>query len=135
MAEVNVSINDKSYRIGCDPGEEARVEELASHIDQQVKSLGPASPGTAEAQLLVLGSIIMCDELFELRELLKNAQSQYEAVSQKLEQVTEQLEIEQNRSVEANGSAPESIDDPEIADIIAGLATRIEAIADRLHKS
>lgn len=135
MSEVNININGKNYRIGCDPGEESRVQELGKYIDAQVQSIAQSGGTAAEAHLLVLGSIIMCDELFELKDMLKQTQDQYKAVSEKLEKVTEQLEIEQTRNAETIQSSADNIDDPEIADVIAGLATRIEAIAERLHKT
>ena len=134
MAEVQIKINNKTYRIGCDPGEEERVIELASHIDQQVLSLNNGAQNTNDAHLLVLSHIIMCDELLELKEMVNHAQAQYQAVSQKLEDVTEQLDIERNQNTMTATESADNIDDPEIADVIAKLANRIEAIADRMQK-
>ena len=133
MAEVTLNINGRQYRIGCDPGEEERVAELGEYIDQQVRSVAGPGVTASDAHLLVLGSIIVCDELFELKDMVKQAQSQYHAVSQKLESVTEELEL-----LQSNGSAnntQDNVDDDEVADIIANLAIRIENIADRLQKT
>lgn len=133
MAEVNLNINGRQYRIGCDAGEEDRVAQLGEYIDQQVRSINSPGVQASDAHLLVLGSIIMCDELFELKDMLAQAQNQYNAVSQKLESVSEELEY-----LQSNGSSSDtrdSFDDDEVADIIANLATRIENIADRLQKT
>lgn len=133
MAEVSLHINGRQYRIGCDPGEEERVAQLGEYIDKQVRSVAGPGVQASDAHLLVLGSIIMCDELFELKDMLAQAQNQYNAVSQKLESVSEELEY-----LQSNGSSSDtrdSFDDDEVADIIANLATRIENIADRLQKT
>ena len=133
MAEVTLNINGRQYRIGSDPGEEERVSQLGEYIDKQVRSIAGPGVQASDSHLLVLGSIIMCDELFELKDMLKQAQSQYNAVSQKLEAVTEELEYLQSNGTPAENQ--DSIDDSEVADIIANLAGRIETIADRLQKT
>lgn len=135
MAEVNISIHGKTYKIGCDPGEEPRVAQLGQYIDQQVSNLARTGGMASESHLLVLAGILMADELFETKDMLAHAQRQYEAVSQKLEQLTEKLEVLESQNIVHSEVASESVDDSEIADVIVNLAGRIEAIADRLQKA
>ena len=137
MPEINLNIHGRNYRIGCDPGEEERVEQLGQYIDQQVSAVaGPGGTGASEQHLLVLASIIICDELFELKDLLKQAQSQYRSVSQKLEEVTERLEISESRLENQDTTSSEhSQEQANLAEIISSLAGRIETIADRIEKA
>ena len=135
MAEVNVSINGKSYKIGCDPGEEHRVAQLGAYIDQHVSNLAGTGGMASESHLLVLAGILMADELFETKDMLAHAQSQYEAVSQKLEQLTEKMEVLEAQNRINSEAVTENVDDSEMADVIVNLAGRIEAIADRLQKA
>jgi len=135
MAEVTLKINGKDYKIGCDPGEEERVHQLGAYIDRQVSAIAGSGGVISEANLLVLAGIIMADELFETKDMLAHAQSQYEAVSQKLEELTEKLEVLEAQGEATAGNVSESVDDSDMADVIVNLAGRIEAIADRLQKN
>jgi cell division protein ZapA len=64
MSEVSVSINGKRYRIACDDGQEAHITRLARYIDQRVGELvASVGPQVGEAQLLVMASLLIADEL------------------------------------------------------------------------
>ena len=66
MAEVSVSINGSPYNIACDDGQEQRVLDLAHFVDSRVKEM--AGAGANEKHLLVLASIVMADEMFDMRD-------------------------------------------------------------------
>lgn len=65
MAEVNISINGRIYEISCDNGQEGRVVELASYIDQKLQKIARAGAAYNDAHLLVLTALVLTDELFE----------------------------------------------------------------------
>lgn len=67
MAEVTLSINGRPYKIGCDEGQEDRVMELGSYINNTVSQISSAGAATNDSHLLVLASLVMADELFESR--------------------------------------------------------------------
>lgn len=73
MAEVNIVINGRSYRIACDDGQEPRVMELGKVIAQRVEAMRQAGAGSNDAHLLVLSSLMMADELQDLKDQLKEA--------------------------------------------------------------
>lgn len=66
MARVEIAINGRTYTVACDEGQEDRVRELGAYVDDKLKSLGGG--GASEAQLLVLTSLVLADELIELRQ-------------------------------------------------------------------
>ena len=39
MAELDVSINGRSYRIACEDGEEDRLLQLSEHLDRHASKL------------------------------------------------------------------------------------------------
>lgn len=128
MSAVNIKINGRPYTIGCDAGEEDRVIELGNYIDEKVQKLALSGGTATDSHLLVLAGIIMADELFELKDLFSNTQQQYQAVSQKLEEVTK--ELHELREVPPADQDSEQ-DNEEIARTISSLADRIEAIAEK----
>ncbi len=68
MAEVSVSINGNQFNIACDDGQEQRVVDLANFVDSRVKEIAGSGAGSNEKHLLVLTSIVMADELFDMRD-------------------------------------------------------------------
>ncbi len=67
MAQVAVSLNGREYMIGCGPGEEARIRELARSIDSRIRKFGAQAGQTGEARLLVMTLLTMADELTEAK--------------------------------------------------------------------
>ena len=72
MAEVNISINGRNFGIACDDGQEQRVTDLANFVNARLKEISQSGGGTNESHLLVLTSIVMADELFDMRDAAAN---------------------------------------------------------------
>jgi cell division protein ZapA len=68
MAQVAVAINGRSYSVACGDGEEQRIEQLASYVDNKIASLKGALGNLGDQRLLVLASLVIADELWEARE-------------------------------------------------------------------
>lgn len=106
MAQVEITINAKSYRIACEDGQEERLRELASLVDAHVKELVDDVGQIGDTRLLVMASILIADELADLREAT------------------------------AGGSvAPGGADEERLAASLEALAGRIDTIAERLRAS
>jgi len=67
MADISITINGRSYGIACDDGQERRVKELAAYVDARVREIARAGAASNESHLLVLTSIILADEIADLR--------------------------------------------------------------------
>jgi cell division protein ZapA len=68
MSEVKISLNGRIYDIGCDPGQEPRVLELAAYIDQRLQQIARSGAAYSDAHLFVLTSLVLADELFDAKE-------------------------------------------------------------------
>ncbi len=68
MAEVTITLNGRAYEIACDPGQEGRVVDLASYIDQRLQGIARSGGAYNDAHLLVLTALVLADELYEARE-------------------------------------------------------------------
>jgi cell division protein ZapA len=73
MGEVNLNINGRNYPIVCDNGQEQRILDLAGYIDTRLKEISASGAANNDNHLLVLTSLILADEIFELRNNLESA--------------------------------------------------------------
>jgi len=110
MAQIDVTINGRNYRIACDDGQEEHIVQLADYVDKRVAELVSAVGQAGEARLLVMASLLIADEL---SEAFAELQERGEAKSEPGETVA--------RAEASLAAATEA------------LAARIEAIAARLE--
>ena len=70
MAQVDVVINSRSYRIACDEGQDEHLKELASYIDNRMQGLISDVGQVGDTRLLVMVSLLIADELSETSDVL-----------------------------------------------------------------
>ncbi|ALJ35603.1 cell division protein ZapA [Azospirillum brasilense] len=63
MAQVDIEVNGRAYRVFCQDGQEARLRELAGFVDAKLKQVTGGGKSGSEAQMLVLTAIVMADEM------------------------------------------------------------------------
>lgn len=115
MAEVTVDVAGRSYRLACDPGEEAHVTALAKTIDAEAEKLQHGrSLAVPEGRLILMAALIVADRL-----------SEAEAERAKLKKQLAEAEAARATLFTAEGESA-------LADRIEALALRVEALADRL---
>ena len=68
MAEVNVTINGRTFGIACDDGQEQRVLDLGKYVDERLRGISAAGAASNESHLMVLTSIVLADEVFDMAE-------------------------------------------------------------------
>ena len=56
MPEIEVSVNGRSYRLVCEPGEETHLEQLAEYVRDRAEKV-PRGPGVTEAQAMLMAGI------------------------------------------------------------------------------
>ena len=81
MAEVNLIIDGRGYGIACDDGQEQRVKQLGKYVDDRLRQLTGGGNATNKAQSMVLTSLLLADEVFDLTERLDKSTQQNETVS------------------------------------------------------
>ena len=68
MAEVDITINRRSYRISCKDGEEERIKSLAILINNQVQKLSEKIGQLGEARMILLASLVLLDKSDEVEK-------------------------------------------------------------------
>ena len=63
MAQVDIEVNGRAYRVFCADGQEARLRELAAYVDAKLKQVTGGGKSGSDAQMLVLTAIVMADEM------------------------------------------------------------------------
>lgn len=99
MAQVDVTINDRSYRIACDDGQDGHLIELAQYVDSRVQELVSSVGQVGDARLLVMASLLIADELSETLTALhgqdqaeKDNSPTMDHVAQTMESLAERIE-------------------------------------------
>ena len=110
MAQLSVTVNGRAYTVACQDGEEERIRGLAQYIDGKVAEFADKVGQVGESRLILLAALTIADELGEATEALRR----------------------QRRS--APPATPNGAADTVLANGIDQLASRIEAIAERLEK-
>ncbi len=65
MAQLDVTINGRNYRVACEDGQEDHLRQLAEYVDGRVKELVDVVGQVGEARLVVMASLLIADELSE----------------------------------------------------------------------
>lgn len=74
MGRVTLNINNRTYPIACDDGEEDRIAQLGSYLNAVVRNLTAklgAGAVTSDSHLLVMAGLTIADELSETYEKLE----------------------------------------------------------------
>ena len=67
MAQVDIQVNGREYRVTCDNGQEKRLQQLAAYFDTQVSALSGDLGQIGDARLMLLAALTVCDKMFEAR--------------------------------------------------------------------
>lgn len=72
MGQVTVTLNGRTYRLRCGDGEEARLLELAGHLEQRIEGLAAEFGQVGDERLLLMAALLIADELWDARERLRD---------------------------------------------------------------
>jgi len=102
MAEVTIEVNQRSYKVACDDGQEDHLVRLGGYIDSRAKELAASVGPIGDARLLVMVALLISDELSETYaelDVVSSADNGASAalladnqLSSKLENLTERIE-------------------------------------------
>jgi|ETN01SMinimDraft_4_1059930.scaffolds.fasta_scaffold384461_1 cell division protein ZapA len=117
MGQVAITVNDHSFTVACDDGQEGHVTELAQYIDGHVSELSSSVGQVGDARLLLMAGLLVADELSEMVNRVDTLQSEIE-------------EIKLNQT----GSARKANTmEAKVADILEGAAKQIEKMTERVE--
>jgi len=111
MGQVSVTLNGRTYRLECGEGEESHLialaEYLGSHVDTMKRKFGQVG----DDRLILMASLLVTDELWELRRQMQELKSSL-------------AEVRRDRSVA----------DESVKSVNSDLAQRVNSVADRVER-
>lgn len=118
MAQVNVTINGRVYRMACEDGQEGHLQGLAQRIDEIIHQLRGSFGEIGDQRLTVMAAVMVMDDLVEAQRRLKSLEAENRSLRE-----TRTAVIERRDEVEL-----------EIARRIDETARRIESVAEALGR-
>src|SRR3546814_3163206 len=72
MGQVNVTVNNRLYSVGCDDGEEAPVQRLSQVLDGRMRELAALVGQVGEARLMLMTALTRSEaNTSELQSLMR----------------------------------------------------------------
>ena len=87
MANVNIKINGKNYLLSCDDGQEANLKELAVHLSKKFDELKLNLGNIGENKLLLISSIKIVDEYYDLVKKIEFKKKEFNNLSEKFKEL------------------------------------------------
>ena len=87
MANVNIKFNGKDYLLSCDDGQEENLKNLAQHLDLRFSELKESLGNIGENKLLLITSIKIIDEFFDLRKKVDTTKKDFKVLSDKFKEI------------------------------------------------
>ena len=87
MANVNIKFNGKDYLLSCDDGQEESLKKLTSFLDNKYFELKKKLGNIGENKLLLITSIKLIDEHFDLRRRISEQKNKLDDLSKKFKEL------------------------------------------------
>ena len=103
MANVNVKFNGKDYLLSCDDGQEESLKELTIFLDKKYTQLKDKLGNIGENKLLLITTIKLIDEYFDLKKRVSDQKIKIEKVSNKFAEIKSlAIKYKENKDDEIN---------------------------------
>ena len=76
MSQLTIQIHGKPYVVGCEDGQEAHLRSLAALVSDKVAELATNAGPLGETRLMLLGALVLADELSESRARAERAEAE-----------------------------------------------------------
>ena len=87
MANVNVKFNNKDYLLSCDDGQEESLKKLTKFLDKKYSELKDKLGSIGENKLLLITTIQLIDEYFDLKHKITNQKKKIDEISNKFKEI------------------------------------------------
>ena len=133
MANVNIKFNNKDYLLSCDKGQEENLKKLANHLDSKYNELKKNLGNIGENKLLLITSIQMVDDYFDLFQKVENTKDNFEKLSTKFKELRSlAINYKSDKEIEI-GKLKEELD--EFKTMVEKNQNSYEEILDKTTKS
>ena len=87
MANVNIKFNGKDYLLSCDDGQEENLKKLANHLSKKFNELKSNLGNIGENKLLLISSIKVIDEYYDLVKKIESKKKEFNNLSEKFKEL------------------------------------------------
>ena len=87
MANVNIKFNNQDYLLSCDDGQEESLKKLTKFLDQKYSELKDKLGNIGENKLLLITTIQLIDEYFDLKQKVANQKNKLDEISNKFKEI------------------------------------------------
>ena len=87
MANVNIKFNNKDYLLSCDDGQEESLKRLTKFLDKKYFELKDKLGNIGENKLLLITTIKLIDEYFDLKQKVSKQKSKLDEISSKFKEI------------------------------------------------
>ena len=87
MANVNIKFNNKDYLLSCDDGQEESLKKLTKFLDRKYSELKEKLGNIGENKLLLITTIQLIDEYFDLKQKVSKQKTKLDEISNKFKEI------------------------------------------------
>jgi len=87
MANVNIKFNNKDYLLSCDDGQEESLKKLTKFLDKKYNELKEKLGNIGENKLLLITTIQLIDEYFDLKAKVSDQKKKLDEISSKFKEI------------------------------------------------
>ena len=101
MANVNIKFNNKDYLLSCDEGQEESLKQLTKFLDKKYSELKDKLGNIGENKLLLITTIQLIDEYFDLKQKVIFKKKKLDEISNKFKEIkTLAIEYKKDKDIE-----------------------------------
>ena len=101
MANVNIKFNNKDYLLSCDDGQEESLKKLTKFLDKKYSELKDKLGNIGENKLLLITTIQLIDEYFDLKQKVTNQKKKLDEISNKFIEIRSlAIKYKENKDIE-----------------------------------
>ena len=103
MANINIKFNNKDYLFSCDDGQEDSLKKLTNFLDKKYNELKDQLGNIGENKLLLITTIKLIDDYFNLKEKVTLQKNKLDDLSKKfLEMKSLTVQFKESKDLEIN---------------------------------
>jgi cell division protein ZapA len=105
MATAIVTIAGRTYRMGCDEGQEKRLEELAALVDGKIAGMKESFGEIGDQRIVVMAALQIADEAADARDRIAALEAELAAARTQVERTQAREGALETRLEQALGDA------------------------------
>lgn len=110
MAAVIVNIAGRTYRLSCDDGQEARLEQLARYVEGKILAMKEGFGDIGEQRIVVMAALSIADEATDARGRAQAVEMDIAALRAELDAVRKSAAALEERMASALDDAARRIE-------------------------